>query len=142
PGGQVIPSGFPDAGDPTTIYSIGLRKPFTIVGDEDRDLFLVDAGANVFEEVNCVVFENVHYGWPHCEGPCLPAIAGFQNPIHGFAHTDETFNDADPEENRVGGPQSIIVSAYYFGDAYEGLFRGKLIYNEFYDGWVRLLTLN
>ena len=138
PSGQVIPS----TSTPTTVYSIGLRNPFTIVVDEDADLFLGDVGAGTFEEINCVYFANENYGWPLCEGDCDPPQAGFQNPIHGFAQTDETFNDQDPEENQVGGPQSIMVSAYYFGSGYEGRFTGKLIYNEFFDGWVRLLTLN
>lgn len=138
PAGQVIPT----TSTPTTVYSRGLRNPFTIVIDEDADLFLGDVGEGSFEEINCVYFANENYGWPECEGDCESPTPGFQDPIHGFAHSDETFNIQDPEENQEGGPQSIMVSAYYFGSGYDGRFTGKLIYNEFYDGWVRLLTLN
>ncbi|HKY61976.1 MAG TPA: PQQ-dependent sugar dehydrogenase [bacterium] len=142
---QVIPEGDDidcDTGTPTTVYSIGLRNPFTLTVDEESDLFLGDVGEGAFEEINCVYFANENYGWPHCEGDCDPRVPGFQDPIHGFAHSDETFNNQDPEENQPGGPQSIMASAYYFGDQYDGRFTGKLIYNEFYDGWVRLLTLD
>ena len=142
--------GIPNTGDPgvacddtpTTVYSVGVRNPFTIVIDEDADLFMGDVGNGLFEEINCVYFAHENYGWPFCEGDCNPRNSNFQDPIHGFAHSDETFNDQDPEENRAGGPQSIMVSAYYFGSAYDNRFTGKLIYNEFYDGWVRLLSLN
>ncbi len=147
PSCQGIPGTGPDDDStcddtPTTVYSVGLRNPFTIVVDEDFDLFLGDVGADTFEEINCVYFANENYGWPHCEGDCEPRQSRFQDPIHGFAHSDETFDNEDPEENRVGGPQSIMVSAYYLGSGYGGRFTGKLIYNEFFDGWVRLLTLD
>jgi len=61
--------------------------------------------------------------------------------LHGYAHGDNTFNDQDPEDNPVGG-ESIMVSAFYRGSQYSGALTNKIIYNEFFAGWVRLLTLD
>ncbi|KAB2838971.1 PQQ-dependent sugar dehydrogenase, partial [bacterium] len=124
-----------------TVYALGLRNPFTLVVDDEGDLFMGDVGAGGFEEINCLYFQGENYGWPTCEGPCVPNNPNFVNPIHGYRHGDNTFNDQDPEDNSSGG-ESIMVAVYYTGDQYGGVFTNKLIYNEFFKGWVRLLTLN
>lgn len=144
---RVIPSramgvgGFTDPGNgvstmyPST-YSQGLRNPFTIVVDREGDLFVGDVGANTFEEINCVYYAGENYHWPECEGPC-PQY-DIINPVHGYAHND---GDFDPEFS-TAGPKSIIISALYLGDQYGGAFTDRMIYNEFFDGFVRLLTMN
>lgn len=124
-----------------TIYSLGLRNPFTLVVDDEADLFMGDVGAGAYEEVNCVYFAGENYGWPECEGPCAPPVSDRVNPLWGYRHGDETFNNEDPEDNSSGG-ESIMVASFYTGSQYGGVFTNKLIYNEFFKGWVRLLTLN
>src|SRR5690606_15286649 len=114
---------------------LGLRNPFTIVVDRQGDLFVGDVGANLFEEINCVYYAGENYYWPECEGPCPQH--DIINPIHGYFHNQSDF---DPDFN-VAGPKSIIVSAFYQGEQYDGAFTDKIIYNEFFDGFVRLLTM-
>ncbi|MCE9624812.1 MAG: PQQ-dependent sugar dehydrogenase, partial [Deltaproteobacteria bacterium] len=126
--------------EPTT-YVRGLRNPFTIVVDDEGDLFLGDVGASSFEEIDCVYQAGENYGWPNCEGDCEPFNIAFQDPLHGYAHGDNTFNNQDPEANPTGA-ESIMAAAFYQGTQYGGVFTDKLIYNEFFAGWVRLLSLN
>jgi glucose/arabinose dehydrogenase len=129
--------GPPGAG---SIYSLGVRNPFTLVLDGDGDLFMGDVGGGSFEELNCIYVPGENYGWPTCEGLCNPPNPVFVNPIHGYSHSDTTFYDEDPLPNNEG-PKSIIVSALYLGSQYNGLLTDKIIYNEFFGGWVRLATL-
>lgn len=117
-----------------SIYSRGLRNPFTIVVDKDGDLFVGDVGAASYEEINCVYYSGETYWWPICEGPCNDDPV---NPIHGYAHNDTGF---DPDF--TFGGKAIFLSAIYQGSQYDGLFNDKIIYNDFYDGFVRLLTMN
>ncbi len=123
------------SGTHPSIYSLGLRNPFTMVLDREGDLFVADVGANTFEELNCVYYAGENYYWPECEGPCPQH--DIINPIHGYAHNNSGF---DPDFN-IAGPKSIIASAFYLGDQYDGAFTNKIIYNEFFDGFVRLLTM-
>jgi glucose/arabinose dehydrogenase len=129
-----------------SVFSTGVRNPFTMVMEDDGDIFFGDVGSGSFEEINCAYLVDApeNYGWPFCEGPCTPPVPGFVNPIHSYAHGDDTFDDEDPEDNPQGG-QSIMVNAFYNGDAYGPDFKGthgKIIYSEFFEGWVRLATLN
>src|SRR5262249_52236911 len=125
-----------------SLYAFGVRNPFTLVLRDDGALFIGDVGENSFEEVDLATQVGENFGWPLCEGPCPqpPPDPSFVDPIHGYAHGDSTFNDQDPEPNPDSG-EAIMVSAFYQGNAYNGLFTGKLIYNEFFAGWVRLLSL-
>lgn len=122
-----------------SIFSLGLRNPFTLVRDGVGRLIAGDVGAGLFEEINSIN-RGANYAWPSCEGPCEPPNPSFIDPIHGYFHDDTTFYDEDPLPNIPGG-RSIIVSTVYEGDQYDGFLTGKLIYNEFFGGWVRCLTL-
>ncbi|HCU23409.1 MAG TPA: hypothetical protein DF383_00185 [Deltaproteobacteria bacterium] len=121
-----------------SVYSLGLRNPFTLVLDNEGDLFVGDVGAGTYEEINCVYYAGENYLWPTCEGPCV--LLDPINPIHGYAHTAGTA--FDPDFDSGGGGKTIIVSAYYRGNQYGGLFTDRIIYNDFYDGFVRLLTMD
>lgn len=123
-----------------SIFAFGLRNPFTLVVDRNGALYTGDVGGGLFEEINLIGPGGINYGWPNCEGPCDLPNPSFVDPIHGFAHDDTTFYDQDPLPNPMGA-KSIIVSAVYQGDQYGGLLTDKLIYNEFFGGWVRLATL-
>jgi glucose/arabinose dehydrogenase len=126
-----------------SIFSLGVRNPFTIVVDEDGDLFFGDVGLDTFEELDCAYLVDApeNYGWPLCEGACNPSNSNFRDPTHGFRHGDSTFDDQDPAINPNFG-EAIMMNAFYGGSAYGGAFTDKYIYSEFYHGWVRLLTLN
>jgi len=134
--------GFTDASngvsnEEPTIYAPGLRNPFTLLLDEDSDLFVGDVGNNTFEEINCVYFAGENYGWPLCEGPCNPTNPNFRDPTHGYSHDNLAF-----DQDSINGPKAIMANAYYLGSCYGGEFTKKIIYSEFYDGWIRLLTMD
>jgi glucose/arabinose dehydrogenase len=141
-GGFTIPADNPFVGvggAQESIFALGLRNPFTMVVDQNNGgVFIGDVGSNIFEEIN-ILQRGANFGWPNCEGPCDPFNPSFVDPIHGYADGDTTFNDEDPLPNPQGG-KAIFVSAVYQGTQYNGLLTGKLIYNEFFAGWVRLLT--
>lgn len=134
---------------PDTVYSLGVRNPFTLVVDDTGDLFMGDVGQSTAEEINCVYEANENYGWPNCEGlcecisqgNCTPPFTTYVRPIHFYLHSDSTFEDEDPAPNSGGG-HSIMVSSFYKGTNYGKVFTGKILYNEFYRGWVRAATLN
>jgi len=136
------------ATQPST-YSFGVRNPFTLVVDDTGDLFMGDVGSGgsgaggigAFEEINCVYHQDENYGWPICEGHCEPHNPNFVDALAGYLHGDTTFDDQDPEDNPTGA-DAIMVSAFYQGSQYGGVFTDKIIYNEFFAGWVRLLTLD
>lgn len=143
-----IPTGQNISATHPSIYARGARNPFTIVLDEEDDLFFGDVGSGgggasgtgAFEELNCVYFAGENYGWPLFEGPgttCPNACP----PTHGYRHGDSTFDDEDPEDNPTSG-QSIMANVFYLGDAYGGAFDRMLIYSDFFHGWVRALTLS
>jgi glucose/arabinose dehydrogenase len=128
------------AGAQESIFSLGVRNPFTLVFAADRGLLIMgDVGENLFEEIN-LVNRGGNYGWPSCEGPCDPPNPSFTDPVHGYFHSNATFYDEDPLPNNEG-PKSIMVSAIYQGDQYGGALTDKLIYNEFFGSWIRLATL-
>jgi glucose/arabinose dehydrogenase len=126
-----------------SIFSLGVRNPFTIVVDEDGDLFFGDVGFNTFEELNCayVVSAPENYGWPICEGPCNPSNINLRDPTWGYRHGDSTFDDQDPAVNPDFG-EAIMMNAFYQGSQYNGMLTDRHIYSDFYHGWVRLLTVN
>jgi glucose/arabinose dehydrogenase len=151
-GGFTVPSGQPFTvnfkGSPVqavnSIFSLGVRNPFSSVVDEDGDLFFADVGNNTFEELDCayVVDAPENYGWPFCEGPCTTSHPEFRDPTHGYRHGDSTFDDEDPAVDPTGNGEAIMINAFYQGTQYNGLFTDKYIYSEFFHGWVRLLELN
>lgn len=159
---RIIPSVTPSSGGFTapdndipgatvdSIYALGLRNPFTLILDDDGDLFVGDVGAGSFEEINCIYVSGENYVWPLCEGPIsnceaqkCPLANAFdcRFPIHSYSHGDDTFENEDPEDNSSGG-RSIMLQNFYQGQGYGGAFFHKVIYSEFFGGWVRALTLN
>jgi len=156
---RIVPSRDPNSGSfqaasngvsaqEPAIYTPGWRNPFTIVLDDDDDLYIGDVGLDTYEEIDCVYFAGENYGWPICEGPFLQGQPGtdcrtlhpdFVNPIHGFQHGDPTFDNDDPAANPTTG-EALMVNAFYQGSCYGGEFTDKIIYSEFYHGWVRLGT--
>ena len=125
-----------------SIYSVGVRNPFTMALDEDGSLFFGDVGSGgagasgdgAYEEINCAYYDGENYGWPLYEGPTTPFP--FRPPTWGYRQSDTTFSDEDPEDNS-NSAHSIMVNTFYMGDAYGGRFDGMLIYSEFFEGWVR-----
>ncbi len=142
-GGFEIPAGGnngPTDSEPE-IYTLGLRNPFSITA-RGNVIFVGDVGAGTFEEINLVDTAGLNFGWPHAEGDSNDVQ--FQNPIHGYAHSEANiFIEADPESTASpSGSKSIMVGAFYEGPQYNGVLSNRLIYAEFFAGWVRGLELD
>ncbi len=122
------------------IFALGLRNPFTLVAREVA-AFIGDVGASGFEEINLADTAGLNFGWPFAEGPADNPM--YQDPIHGYAHGDTRFNAEDPEGSATAvTPKSIMLGTFYSGPRYDEALDNRLIYAEFYAGWVRGLELD
>jgi glucose/arabinose dehydrogenase len=108
-------------------------------------LFVGDVGATHVEEVDLLPEQGLNFGWPIIEGPS--SLFDFENPIQSYKHTDNKFAKEDPTESdfdviegdvdETSNPQSVIVGTFYEGGQYDGKLDGRLIYSDFFQGWVR-----
>jgi glucose/arabinose dehydrogenase len=139
----------PNPEGPDSIYAYGMRNPFTLVNKPEDDQFVGDVGSGgngpndngAFEEINCLYDAGENFGWPLFEGP--EGQPQFQPATWGYRHDDSTFSDEDPEGNPTDG-HSIMTLAFFEGSNpnYGGdLFDRRLIYSEFYQGWVRAFEM-
>lgn len=141
-GGYSLPAEGNNAGASLPeIYSLGLRNPFTLDAAPGA-LFIGDVGAGSYEEINRANGSAVNFGWPLEEGPG----ASFTSPIGGYNHSSDLDqnNNEDPEDNpgSLGDGRSIMLGEFYEGSQYNGFLDNRLIYSEFYQGWVRALQLD
>jgi glucose/arabinose dehydrogenase len=75
-------------GDNRSIWSVGLRNPFTFAFDPEPAsgrLFINDVGAGLFEEIN-EGQPGANYGWPGCEGSCATPDSGWIEPLLSYDH--------------------------------------------------------
>lgn len=154
-GGYSIPSGNDAGANLPEIYALGLRNPFTITY-ANSTLYIGDVGANAYEEVDASNAAALNFGWPFTEGPT--SDASYRSPLQYYAHSDDTFINDDTEahsseslnsirshHNGVDhgdSNKSVMVLHYYTGDQYNGFLSNRLIYSDFYLGWVRGVELN
>lgn len=129
------PATFPSA----SIFARGLRNPFTLAAG-NGGIFIGDVGSGAYEEIDFAPTDalNVNFGWNDTEGPT--SASGVTPPIHGYAHGDTTFVDADPLATGGGG-DAIMAGAFYTGSQYGGILTNRFFYSEFYSGWVRSFGL-
>jgi len=139
-GGFTIPTGGNDgpSGALPEIYSIGLRNPFTMALG-NVVFFVGDVGLGTYEEIDLVSQGGENFGWPDTEGPTTNP--NFVSPFHGYAHDDDTFTNEDPDAV-ITNLISIMVLHFYTGTKYNGLLNNRLLYSEFFVGWVRGLKLD
>ena len=144
---RIVPDRNPGEGGATIdeMYARGLRNPFTLaqaIVHTKPVVFVGDVGSTVFEEINLITAGDENFGWPLAEGDSTDA--GFTNPIYGYKHTDKKFAKEDPDDSAfdVIDPQSVIVGTYYTGSQYKDVLKDRLIYSDFFQGWVRGFKLN
>jgi len=139
-GGFSIPSGGNNtlSGALPEIYSYGLRNPFTLAFGNDT-VYIGDVGQSRYEEIDAATTGGQNFGWPDTEGPTTNS--NFVSPLYGYDGSAADFVSEDPEAVSVGS-RSIMVLNYYTGDQYLGHLSNRLIYSEFYVGFVRGLELN
>lgn len=139
-GGFSIPTGGNNniSGALPEIYALGLRNPFTMAYG-NSSLFIGDVGLDTYEEIDVATTGGLNFGWPETEGPTTDS--DFVTPLHGYAKNDDSFNNEDSDAVATGA-RSIMVLNFYNGDQYNGMLNRRLIYSEFYVGWVRGLRLD
>lgn len=131
-------------GDPR-VYAYGLRSPWRGTRDRQGRFFIGDVGEYGREEVNLVSAAGQNFGWPRYEGACTEDCEGLTNPLTSYGRSSEepyVFDDPDtiPQTRR----------AVWVGDVYEnpsaqryyGLFDDRVIFGDFYTGWVRALRVD
>jgi hypothetical protein len=143
---RILPNRNPGEGGAfvSEIYGRGLRNPFTLAVGPDG-IFAGDVGSTRVEEIDLLPEPGLNFGWPITEGPS--SLFNFVNPLHSYEHTDNKFAKEDPTESDFdviegdadegANPLSVIVGAFYDGGGYDGELNGRLIYSDFFQGWVR-----
>ena len=126
------------------VMASGLRSPWTATPWGDW-LIIGDVGGNgafSTEEINAVHRPGLNFGWgacedPHLHGPYTPPSIFFRR------------NDPVPEQDYGDPPQtsarSVLVGAVYDNptqDRYGGKLNGRLLYGDFYLGFIRGALLN
>jgi len=131
------------------ILAMGLRNPFRM-SISGNIVFLGDVGADV-EEIDSFDYTTVdgstpvNFGWDTHDGfTNNSAIAGYHNPIIYYSRNDSTanaFRMEDPQGNATGSA-SIMIGDIYTGSRYGGALNNKLLFAEFYDGFMRAVGVN
>jgi len=114
------------AGRNQAIWAMGLRNPFTFSFQPVTGrLFINDVGENTWEEINEGT-AGANYGWPFCEGDCVPAQPTLTDPIFSYTHaatggcaiTGGTFYNPD-----TANFPTTYVGKYFFADLCGGFIR-------------------
>ena len=117
------------------IWALGFRNPFTFAFQPGTGrLFINDVGFTTWEEINEGV-SGANYGWPTCEGACIPAN-GFKNPLLQYGH--------------IGGNTNLVGCAIVGGVFYNPptnnfplQYVGSYFFADYCNGWIRRLdTVN
>ena len=149
--GYSTPEGnaFPD--DPPKsplIYAYGLRNPWRGAFDSKGRYWVADVGSTQYEEINMITEKGQNFGWPLAEGPLCRSgsCATFTPPVR-FWDTSPThrFMLEDPLSKRDSMFHAAWVGIEYrpgANDRYKGLLTGKMLYGDFYLGYVRGVSVD
>lgn len=130
------------AGDPR-VFARGLRSPWRATRDSRGRFFVGDVGEWRREEVNVITRAGQNFGWPRFEGPCSSECDGFENPIASYGRSSDELYVLEDAETYPEGRRSVWVSDVYEQpsiDRYYGLFDGRVVFGDFFTGWVRALA--
>ena len=114
------------SGKNRAIWVLGLRNPFTFNFQPGTGrIFINDVGEVTWEEINEGVAGS-NYGWPSCEGECLPLPTPFRNPVYTYSHaatggcavTGGTFYNPP-----AGNFPESYLGKYFFADLCGGFIR-------------------
>ena len=118
------------AGANRSIWALGLRNPFTFGFQPGSGrMFINDVGQSAWEEINDGIAGS-NYGWPTCEGACMPANANFRDPLFQYGHGSTTTTGC-----------AIIGAAFYNPSVnqFPASYVGKYFFGDLCGGWIRLL---
>ena len=123
------------------IYVLGLRNPFTFNFQPGTGrMFIDDVGQSTREEIN-EGMGGRNYGWPTCEGPCQPPVAGLTNPIFAYQHNP----NFTPNGCAITGGAFYNPPARCSGDPPFGFptsYVGQYFFMDFCSGWIYTMDPN
>jgi glucose/arabinose dehydrogenase len=113
------------------IWALGFRNPFSFaVQPGTGRIFVNDVGQDAWEEIDELI-AGANYGWPDCEGACLPANSEFREPIFFYAH-----GGGNSRGNSIAGSAFYNPPTNQFPMADVGAY----FFADFINGWIRKLT--
>lgn len=115
------------------IWALGLRNPFTFaVENRTGRIFINDVGEGAVEEIN-EGLAGANYGWPACEGACMPANPMFVGPVFQYGHGSSS---------TTGG--AITGGAFYtpLMNQFPASYQGRYFFADVSSGWIRQLDPN
>ncbi|MDN7013647.1 PQQ-dependent sugar dehydrogenase [Methanoculleus sp. FWC-SCC3] len=121
---------------PPEVYAYGFRNPAFISFDDAGNLFVADAGQNLFEEVSLVV-SGGNYGWRLREGTHCFDLFDFQTPpmaCEAVGHLGEPLVGPIIEGGRDLG-DVIVGGRVYNGTALPEL-SGRYVFGYWSDGFI------
>lgn len=114
-------------GDNRSIWALGLRNPFTFAFQPGTGrMFINDVGLSTWEEINDGIAGS-NYGWPNCEGFCVPSNPSFRDPIFAYSNT---------------GTQCAITGGAFYNPQmiqFPSNFVGNYFFADFCGGWIMRL---
>ncbi|MBM2819124.1 MAG: carbohydrate-binding protein [Nitrosarchaeum sp.] len=105
------------------IWALGFRNPFTFAFSPGTSkMYVNDVGQDDWEEVNNGT-KGKNYGWPTCEGLCVPANATLTNPIYTYNHgtSGAAITGGVFYKSNVFPPG--YYDSYFFGDYVKGFIK-------------------
>lgn len=109
--------------------------------DGDGRYWIGDVGAAKFEEINLLSEPGQNFGWPAAEGLCQKNCDGLTDPLVTYTHTkDDPFILEDPMATSPVSFRAMWIGMRYRpvrADRYEGLLTDRLLFGDFYMGWIR-----
>ena len=114
-------------GDNRSIWSLGLRNPFTFAFQPGTGrMFINDVGQVTWEEVNDGIAGS-NYGWPSCESPCSPTNPNFRDPIYWYSNDASTC--------------AITGGAFYnpTSATFPAQYAGKYFLADYCAGWIKYI---
>ncbi len=107
-------------------WGIGLRNPYAMsVHPQDGRIFLLDVGANSFEEINDITIGGKNYGWNIAEGNS--PVPGHTNPVYAYAH-----GTGDGAGCAITGGTFFMPSATNYPSSYYG----KFFFMDYCEQWI------
>jgi glucose/arabinose dehydrogenase len=111
------------------IWALGLRNPYTFGFQPGTGrMFINDVGQSTWEEIDDGIAGS-NYGWPTCEGVCVPSNSNFRDPLFQYAHGSSSTTGC------------AIVGAAFYNPAvnqFPSSYLGKYFFADLCNGWIRV----
>jgi len=107
------------------IWALGLRNPYTFAFQPGTGrMFINDVGQGTWEEINDGI-AGANYGWPNCEGACVPPIPSFRDPIYQYPNDGSTcaITGGTFYNPSVSQFPSEYIGTYFFADFCAGFIK-------------------